>query len=110
MGDGTVEFLDVTGKVTKETYEVYKGFATVLDEIKKAGADGFQAAQDIPAALLGSLNSMSAAVNGLTEIPEELGALPEFVRANGYGSGDLGAALADTVKSLKAAKAESPEA
>ncbi len=102
MSDGKVEFRELTVKVTKETSEVWDALAEVVKQAKAAGANGFQAAVDIPQVLLGSLQKLSKGMAGLGEVPEEVKmALPEFIQANGTGAGMVGAEIAR--------KHESPE-
>ena len=95
MGDGKVETLDVQVKVSKETYEVWKALTTIVREAKKAGKDGFQAIEDIPAVAFASMKDLSAALSGLDEVGEEVTmAMPEFIKANGLGAAEVGAAIA----------------
>ena len=95
MSDGTVEYKELTVKVTKETIEIWEGLAEVVTQSKLAGKDGFQAVTDIPQVLLGSLQKLSTAMAGIGEVPEEVTlALPEFIQANGTGAGLVGAAIA----------------
>jgi len=94
MGDGKVEYTDVTVKCTKETFEIYQALTKIVQQVKVSGKDGFQAVTDIPAVILGSINELSVAVAGLGEIGEEIQmSLPEFVQANSTGAGMVAGVL-----------------
>jgi hypothetical protein len=73
---------------------VFEGLAEILKQARAAGADGFQAATDIPAVLMGSFNKLSAAVAGLDQVDDEAkGSSPEFAQSVATGSGLIAAEL-----------------
>jgi len=75
---------------SKEMAELWDAFAVLAFEIKKALADGFQPATDIPTVLLNSFNNVISAVDGVQKIPAEVKEnLPEFIMANAVGAGKV---------------------
>jgi hypothetical protein len=58
-------------EVSKESSEVADAVSALVKSIKEAGADGFQAAQDIPTVVLGNLQSLSTALEGSDKIGDE---------------------------------------
>lgn len=63
-------------EVPKEMYEVGEGVKTILVAIANAIKDGWQPAQDIPPILASSFSALMLAVEGCTNIPEEIEAMP----------------------------------
>lgn len=54
----------------KESLDLGKAIESLMVNLAIAKADGFQAGQDVPAVLLGSLSQLLAAVDGAQKIGE----------------------------------------
>lgn len=66
-----MEYVDVTLKCAKETYELGKGLEGVVIAIKNALKDGWQPGTDLPMIAVQSLNALAPAVQGVEKLPEE---------------------------------------
>lgn len=66
-----MEIIKVETEVTKEVYELGCALKAIMVNTKLAVADGFQAGQDIPAILMGSMQDLLAAVAGIEKVDDE---------------------------------------
>lgn len=111
MADGVVEKVTVSLEVPKEQHEVWAALAEVVAQTRKATADGFQAAEDLSAITLGSLQKLSAALGGLGELPEEYQLeLASSLEGMGVGSGMVAKEIALVVQQAKPKDAPSEPA
>ena len=81
--------VDVTVKVSKETYELALGVAELTKAVKLALKDGFQPGQDLPPILLTAVNQF-AAIEGVDKIDDEAKENPEaFAKAIAIGLSEV---------------------
>ncbi|UOF83070.1 hypothetical protein [Caudoviricetes sp.] len=66
-----VEKVELNVMVAKEIHEVGVALESLIKNYKLAAADGFQAAQDLPAVLLGSINDLMKAMEGANKVGDE---------------------------------------
>lgn len=67
----SVEKVKMEVMATKEAFEVGNCIKAICKNFKTASADGFQASQDIPAVLLGSITDLMKALEGVQKMGEE---------------------------------------
>ena len=66
-----MESVEMKMEVPKECYELGLAVKKLLIEVKKANADGFQAAQDIPQIILASLQDLMKGIEGVDKVGAE---------------------------------------
>jgi len=65
------ELVDIRTKGTKEGHELGLALKSILVKIRDEKRDGWQAGNDISAAVMGSLNDLLKAADGVMKIAEE---------------------------------------
>ena len=58
-------------EVSKESDELGQGLVSLVQSVKKALDDGFQAGEDIPAIILENIQSLSKSIEGADKIGDE---------------------------------------
>jgi hypothetical protein len=82
--------MEKTVEVSKESSELADAMVALVKSVKEATADGFDAAQDLPAIILGNLQGLSSAIEGVDKIDDEFKADPQaFLNAWLLASSEL---------------------
>ncbi len=85
----SVEYKEVSVSVPKETYELAEGLANVTGAVKAALADGWDPLTDVPAVVMGALQHLAPAVQGVDKLDDEAKADPAgFSKALALGIAD----------------------
>lgn len=71
-----VQLVDVPVKCTKEARDISKAVLTIIKAAKQAGADGFQAGQDLSEVSLKSWADLVEAIKGMQLLGDEATAEP----------------------------------
>jgi len=66
--------LKVTVEVSKELYELGQGVAAFVASLRDAVEDGWQVGEDLPVAMAAALSTLVPALDGITEIDDEIAA------------------------------------
>lgn len=67
----SIQIIEVPVKVTKEAHDISKAVLTIVKAAKQAGADGFQAGQDLSEVAMKSWADLVEAVKGVGNIVDE---------------------------------------
>lgn len=85
-----MEKVQVQVELPKEAYELAQALKKVVEEVKKAGGDGFQPIVDVPAVLMASLNDLMAGLSGVERIGGEASeSLSGVVKAFGLAGAEI---------------------
>lgn len=77
-----IETIVVEVQVSKEAHEFAQGVAKFVVDLKQAVSDGFQAGQDLPAALSSAVDNLVPAMSGVMKLKDEYqGSKAAFINA-----------------------------
>jgi hypothetical protein len=81
--------MEVTVKVSDNTYELCKALGMFVSDVRTALADGWQPMSDVPAIVLSGIKRCAPVIASIPSIPAEMQQREEFINALALGLAEL---------------------